>query len=99
MCSSGLQANAIAAQRIIVDRVPACVAGGLESISLVQNEHTNTYYKEDPGLLTMQPDIFMPMLNTAENVAKHYAVSREMHDDYALVSQERPACWAAADRS
>jgi acetyl-CoA acetyltransferase family protein len=98
MCSSGLQAIAIAAQRIIVDQVPVCVAGGLESISLAQNEHTNTYYKEDPDLLTMHPDIFIPMLNTAENVAKRYTVSREAQDEYALASQQRTAAAQQAGR-
>ncbi len=61
-CSSGLQAIAVAAQRIIVDGAPACVAGGLESISLVQNEHANEHYARDPELLEMRSDIYMTML-------------------------------------
>ena len=65
-CSSGLQAIAIAAQRVVVDNVPAIIAGGLEQISLVQNEHANTYYAQDPELLELRPDIFMTMLETAE---------------------------------
>ena len=98
MCSSGLQAIASAAQRIIVDGVPACVAGGLESISLVQNEHANVHYAKDPELLELQPDIFMPMLETAEVVAERYDVSREMQDAYALVSQQRTAAGQQAGR-
>ena len=98
MCSSGLQAIATAAQRIIVDGVPACAAGGLESISLVQNEHTNVHYAKDPELLEMQPDIFMPMLETAEVVAERYRVSRETQDEYALVSQQRTAAAQEAGR-
>jgi acetyl-CoA C-acetyltransferase len=90
-CSSGLQAIAVAAQRVIVDGVPAAVAGGLESISLVQNEHANTYYAQDPELLELQPDIFMSMLETAEVVAKRYGVTREAQDEYALSSQQRTA--------
>lgn len=91
MCASGLQAISVAAQRIVVDRVPVAVAGGLESISLAQNEHTNTHYKEDPALRTMSPAIYMPMLETAEIVAERYGVSRDEQDAYALVSQERTA--------
>ncbi len=98
MCSSGLQAIATAAQRIIVDGVPACVAGGLESISLVQNEHANVHYAKDPQLLEMQSDIFMPMLETAEVVAERYGISRETQDEYALVSQKRTAAAQEAGR-
>ena len=98
MCASGLQAIAVAAQRIIVDGLDACVAGGLESISLVQNERTNTHYKEDPALLAMHADIFMPMLETAENVARRYGISREAQDAYALTSQQRTAAAQSAGR-
>jgi len=97
-CSSGLQAIAVASQRVIVDGVPAAVAGGLESISLVQNEHANTYYAQDPELLELQPDIFMSMLETAEVVAKRYGVSREAQDEYALSSQRRTAAAQAEGR-
>ena len=90
-CSSGLQAIAIAAQRVVVDDVPAIIAGGLEQISLVQNEHANTYYAQDPELLEVQPDIFMSMLETAEVVAERYGVSRDAQDEYALTSQQRTA--------
>ena len=97
-CSSGLQAIAVAAQRIIVDSAPAIVAGGLEQISLVQNEHANTYYSQDPDLLKVQPDIFMTMIETAEIVAKRYDVSREAQDEYALLSQQRTAAAQAEGR-
>ena len=97
-CSSGLQAIATAAQRILVDGVPACVAGGLESISLVQNEHTNLYYAEDPELLALEPDIYMTMLETAEVVAARYGISREAQDEYALTSQQRTAAAQEAGR-
>ena len=97
-CSSGLQAIAVAAQRIIVDGVPACIAGGLESVSLVQNEHTNSYYLQDPELMAQQPDIYMPMLETAEVVAARYGVPREAQDEYALSSQQRTAAAQEAGR-
>ncbi len=90
-CASGLQAIAVAAQRVIVDDVPALIAGGLESISLVQNEHANVYYAQDPELLEIQPDMFMTMLETAEVVSERYGVSREAQDEYALSSQQRTA--------
>jgi len=97
-CSSGLQAIAVAAQRVIVDGVSACIAGGLESISLVQNEHTNSHYLQDPELMQLQPDIYMPMLETAEVVAERYGVTREAQDEYALSSQQRTAAAQEAGR-
>jgi acetyl-CoA C-acetyltransferase len=97
-CASGLQAIAVAAQRIIVDGLPACVAGGLESVSLVQNEHANTYFTDDPELLALQPDIFMTMLETAEVVAARYEISREAQDEYAVTSQQRTAAAQQAGR-
>jgi acetyl-CoA C-acetyltransferase len=90
-CSSGLQAIAIAAQRVIVDRVPVVVAGGVESISLVQNEHQNRFRLTEDWLLEHKPEVYMSMLNTAEVVAKRYRVTREMQDRYALESQRRIA--------
>ncbi len=88
-CSSGLQAIAIAAQNIIADGASVIVAGGVESISLVQNKHTNTYFTDDPELIKLQPNIYMTMLETAEVVAKKYKISRERQDEYALISQKR----------
>ena len=90
-CSSGLQAIAIAAQRVIVDNVPVMVAGGVESISLVQNEHKNKHRLHDEWLDEHKPEIYMPMIDTAEVVAKRYKISREAQDEYALQSQQRTA--------
>ena len=90
-CSSGLMAIATAAKEIIHDGMDVVVAGGIESISLVQNAHMNNYRAEDPGLLKMAPAIYMPMLNTAETVASRYNISREAQDAYALQSQQRTA--------
>jgi acetyl-CoA C-acetyltransferase len=89
-CSSGLQAISIAAQRILVDDVPIMVAGGVESISLVQNNiNTNNYV--EAWLMEHKPELWMPMLQTAEIVAQRYKVTREMQDEYALASQQRTA--------
>jgi acetyl-CoA C-acetyltransferase len=90
-CSSGMQAIAIAAQRVLVDRVPALVAGGLESISLVQNEHQNKFRLREAWLDEHKPEIYMSMLETAEVVARRYYVTREAQDEYALASQQRIA--------
>jgi acetyl-CoA C-acetyltransferase len=90
-CSSGLQAIAIAAQRVMVDRVPVAVAGGVESISLVQTEHLNKFRLTEDWLLEHKPEIYMSMLNTAEVVARRYGVTREAQDRYALESQRRIA--------
>jgi acetyl-CoA C-acetyltransferase len=90
-CASGLMAIATAAKEIIVDGVEIAVAGGLDSISLVQNEHANRYRTADPLLLLAHPAIYMPMIDTAEIVAKRYGISREAQDAYALESQRRTA--------
>ncbi|MCA7120303.1 MAG: acetyl-CoA C-acyltransferase [Acidibrevibacterium sp.] len=89
-CSSGLQAIAIAAQRVIVDGVPVAVAGGLESISLVQ-DHANRHHARNEWLEAHKPAIYMPMIETADIVAARYKVSREAQDEYALQSQQRIA--------
>ena len=89
-CSSGLQAIAIAANRIVVDGVPVAVAGGLESISLVQ-ENTNRAHYTDEWIVEHKPAIYMPMIETADIVARRYGVSREAQDEYALESQRRIA--------
>jgi len=89
-CSSGLQAISIAAQRIVVDDVPIMVAGGVESISLVQNNINTSNYVE-AWLMEHKPELWMPMLQTAEIVARRYNVTREMQDEYALASQQRTA--------
>ena len=85
-CSSGLQAISIAAQRVVMDHVPVAVAGGLESISLIQPNMNTNNYKED-GLLQEKPELWMPMIETADNVGHRYGVSRESQDEYACNSQ------------
>src|SRR6201986_2453301 len=89
-CSSGLQTIAMAAQRIITEKVPVLVAGGLESISCVQNE-ANTHMRADPWLVEHKPEIYWSMLQTAEKVAKHYEIPRERQDEYGVRSQLRAA--------
>jgi acetyl-CoA acetyltransferase family protein len=90
-CASGLQAIAVAARSILYDGVRVAVGGGLDSISLVQNDHRNRYRLEDPELLAMVPAVHMPMIDTAEVVSKRYGISRETQDAYALESQRRTA--------
>jgi len=96
MCSSGLQAIALAAQRIIAGEGEVFVAGGLESISLAQNAHTNTHRAQSSELKAAVPAIYMPMLETAEVVARRYGIGRDRQDDYALESQRRTAAAQAA---
>src|SRR5690606_14939315 len=90
---SGLQTIAMAAQRIIAGEGDVFVAGGLESISCVQNE-SNRHMAEDSGLLKTKPEIYWSMLQTAEQVAKRYNLTREQMDEYGARSQRR-ACAAA----
>jgi acetyl-CoA C-acetyltransferase len=96
-CASGLQAISFAAQRIIADGAPVMVAGGTESISLVQN-NTNLKFFTEEWLMRHQADLWMPMIETADLVAKRYNVSREAQDEYALQSQQRTAAAQAAGR-
>ena len=96
-CASGLQAISTAAHRIVVDGAPAMVAGGAESISLVQN-NTNIKFFGEEWLMRHQADLFMPMIETADLVAKRYNVSREAQDEYALQSQRRTAAAQDAGR-
>ncbi|WP_194725497.1 acetyl-CoA C-acyltransferase [Noviherbaspirillum malthae] len=96
-CSSGLQTIAMAAQRVMVDRVPVMVAGGVESISCVQNE-TNRHMRQDPWLLEHKPEIYWSMLQTAEQVAKRYNISKEAQDEYGVRSQLRAAAAQAAGK-
>ncbi|MGA0235159.1 MAG: acetyl-CoA C-acyltransferase [Alphaproteobacteria bacterium] len=88
-CSSGMMAIATAAKQIIADGMTTVVGGGVESISLVQNEHQNTHRLVDPGVLAHAPDYYMPMLQTAETVAKRYNISREVMDHYGAASQSK----------
>ena len=97
-CASGLMAIATAAKQIIVDGQRIAVGGGVESVSLVQNEHMNTYRAKDPWLEENVPGIYYPMLATAEVVAERYGVSREDQDAYSLESQRRTAAAQEAGR-
>jgi acetyl-CoA C-acetyltransferase len=81
----------MAAHRIIVDKVPVVVAGGLESISLVQNDHLNKFHFYDEWMQANKPDYYLSMIDTAEIVAKRYQISRESQDEYSLQSQQRTA--------
>jgi len=96
-CASGLQAIATAAGRIAADGASVIVAGGCESISMVQNGVNVQGFTEE-WILRHQPDVYMPMLQTADNVAKHYGITREAQDAYALQSQQRTAAAQAAGR-
>jgi acetyl-CoA acetyltransferase family protein len=97
-CSSGLQAIAIATQRVVFDGVPVAVGGGVESISLVQNDHINRFRAADDWLVAHKPDIYLPMIDTAEVVARRYGIGRDAQDAYALESQRRTAAAQAAGR-
>jgi acetyl-CoA C-acetyltransferase len=113
-CSSGLQAISMAAQRVIVDRVPVMVAGGVESVSLVQGHLNFNHFVgttipdpanpmgkpefQDDWLLKNKPELFMPMIGTADVVAKRYKVARELQDEYSLQSQQRTAAAQAAGK-
>ena len=95
-CASGLMAIATAAKQVIVDRMDICVAGGVESISMVQTPEMRL--GADPELLAMHKDVYMPMIGTAEIVGRRYSVGRDRQDAYALQSQQRTAAAQAAGR-
>jgi acetyl-CoA C-acetyltransferase len=97
-CSSGMMAIATAAKEIMHDGMTVAIGGGVESISLVQNEHMNRYRAEDADLVALAPAIYMTMIETAETVAARYGVSREAQDEYALRSQQRTAAAQQAGR-
>ncbi|MEZ5613785.1 MAG: acetyl-CoA C-acyltransferase [Rhodocyclaceae bacterium] len=96
-CSSGLQTIAMAAQRVIVDKVPVVVAGGVESISCVQNE-ANRHMIMEAWLQQNKPEVYWPMLQTAETVARRYNIARELQDQYGARSQQRAAAAQAAGK-
>jgi acetyl-CoA C-acetyltransferase/acetyl-CoA acyltransferase len=96
-CSSGLMTIATAAKQILVDNMDICVAGGLESISKVVGSG-KMFVEPDRELLEMHPHIYMPMIGTAEVVAKRYNISREYQDEYSLQSQQRTAAAQAAGK-
>jgi len=97
-CSSGLMAVATAAKQIVHDGMSCVIGGGLESISLVQNEHMNLHRIVDEELIAIEPNMFMPMLQTAEVVAQRYKISRDAMDEYGLQSQQRTAAAYAAGK-
>jgi acetyl-CoA C-acetyltransferase/acetyl-CoA acyltransferase len=97
-CSSGLQAIAIAARSVRLDGVPVAIGGGLESVSLVQNEHMNMFHRQDRWLMAHKAEVYMPMIDTAEVVASRYGITREAQDAYALESQRRTAAARQAGR-
>jgi acetyl-CoA C-acetyltransferase len=96
-CSSGLQSIALAAQRVMTEGASVIVAGGLESISCVQNE-TNAHMRRDPWIDEHKPTLFWSMLQTAETVAKRYNISKEAQDEYGVRSQLRAAAGQAAGK-
>ena len=97
-CASGLMAVATAAKQILADGMRVAVGGGVDSISLVQNEHANSHRTQDPWLQEHVPALYMPMLHTAEIVAERYHVSRRAQDDMALESHSRVAAAQRAGR-
>lgn len=90
-CSSGLQSIAIAAQRVVSEKIPAIVAGGVESISLCQNDKLNNFHGVNQWIKENKPDLYMSMIETADIVAARYNISRASQDEYALISQQRTA--------
>lgn len=96
-CSSGLQTIAMAAQRVMLEGVPAIVAGGVESISCVQNE-ANMHMRRDPWLVEHKPELYWSMLQTAETVARRYGISKRAQDEYGVRSQLRAAAAQTAGR-
>ncbi len=88
-CSSGLMSISMAAKQIMVDGMQTVVAGGVESISLVQNSHMNPYRQADPIVLKRAPAVYMAMIDTAEVVSKRYEISREAQDEYSFHSQRK----------
>lgn len=97
-CSSGLMSIATAAKQIIHDGMDITIGAGLESISLVQNEHVNSHMAVDKALASAHKDVYMPMLQTAEIVSARYGISRERQDAYGLLSQQRTASAYAEGR-
>jgi acetyl-CoA C-acetyltransferase len=96
-CASGLQTIAMAAQRVMTEGAPVIAAGGVESISCVQNE-ANAHMRRDPWLLEHKPEIYWSMLQTAEQVAKRYQISKQAQDEYGVRSQQRATAAQAAGR-
>jgi acetyl-CoA C-acetyltransferase len=97
-CASGLMAIATAAKQIVHDGMTIAVGGGVEAISLVQNDKRNEYRTQDPWIVEQRPDLYMTMIETAEIVAERYQVTREAQDEYAHQSQRRTAAAQQAGR-
>lgn len=97
-CASGLMAIATAAKQIVYDGMRIVVGGGVESVSLVQNEHRNTYREQATWLVDHRPTIYLPMLHTAEIVAQRHGIGRDAQDEFALISQQRTAAAQRAGR-
>jgi acetyl-CoA C-acetyltransferase/acetyl-CoA acyltransferase len=95
-CSSGLMSIATAAKQVVVDRMDIVVAGGVESISKIRGDRM--FIEPDKELVAMHPHVYMPMIGTAEVVAKRYNISREYQDEYSLQSQQRTAAAQAAGK-
>lgn len=90
-CASGMMAICTAAKQVVNDNMPIVIGAGLDSISLVQNEHRNGFRAQSPSVTGKSEHAYMSMLETAEVVAKRYNISREQQDEYALQSQQRTA--------
>src|SRR3977135_688690 len=97
-CSSGMMAIATAAKEIMHDGMTIAIGGGVESVSLVQNDHMNRYRAQDPELVERIPALYMRMIETAETVAERYGITREAQDEYSLRSQQRTAAAQQAGR-
>jgi acetyl-CoA C-acetyltransferase len=97
-CASGMMAIATAAKQVITDGMDVAIGGGVESISLVQNDKMNRFRMGDPWIKANKPALYMSMLETAEMVARRYGVTREEQDAYALQSQQRTAAAQAAGK-
>ena len=97
-CASGMMAIATAAKQVVEDGMQIVVAGGVESISLTQNQHLNTFRGLSEAVLAHSPHMYMPMIETAEVVARRYGITREAQDQYALQSQQRVAAAYQAGR-
>ncbi|MEG0446380.1 MAG: beta-ketoacyl synthase N-terminal-like domain-containing protein, partial [Comamonas sp.] len=91
MCASGLMSIATAAKSVMTGELDIAVAGGLESISLVQNKHKNSYRAQSKAVLAAEPTAYIQMIETAEIVSQRYGISREAQDEYSLESQQRVA--------
>ncbi len=98
MCSSGLMSIATVAKGVMCGEIDIGVAGGLESISLTQNEHKNSFRAQSPAVIEAMPAAYIPMIETAELVSERYGIARARQDEYAFQSQQRTAAAQQAGR-